>query len=44
MEYIGVSRSEYKYILVTNLLIAILVNILLLVISVVLDIFFDIHL
>lgn len=42
MKYIGVSKSEYKYILVTNLLIAILVNVLLLVISVVLDIFFDI--
>lgn len=42
MKYIGISKSEYKYILVIHLLIAVFVNILMLVISVVLDIFFDI--
>lgn len=42
MKYIGISKSEYKYILVIQLLIAVFVNILMLVISVVLDIFIDI--
>ncbi len=41
MRYIGISKSEYKYILVIHLLIAGLVNSLLLVISIVMDIFFD---